>query len=467
MEMGTHLVSRRSFLRTCAGAISAVVLAACAPTTPTTTPPQQEPTAAPAGQAATLAPAATAQPAGKERIKITYWDPSTDQVYSKPVDRWCLEFGKIQDKFEVETTHGKEEEALVAAVAAGDPPDCFYLWDLQLGSFINKQVVTDITEHLKASALELDKFVPVALETCKWRGKYYGMPMTSAGLGILFWDKQLFEEAGLDPETPPATMDDLIAMGDKLTQKDSSGNITHLGFHFNYGSAQWPAFFKCQWWDPTEEKLTPTSEGFVAAYQWVADWYKHYGIDAVDRFVAGLPTGGYWGSSHPLCKRLISLYAGFEWDWNNAGVMSGCDASKYGLAGMPRPAGQPDNPSCGQGTVPLVIPTGAAHPDGGWALIEYLEGWEQSAHICLDYSSPCHRIDAVNLPEYAAQPVLVLATQELKNVSPPPTTPVTMEYLTELEKALDLVVHGKAEVKAALQAVYDAVQPELDKALGK
>ena len=51
--------------------------------------------------------------------------------------------------------------------------------------------------------------VPDALkDNLKWKGTYYGVPMNFATL-LLYYNKTIFTEAGLDPETPPATWDEL------------------------------------------------------------------------------------------------------------------------------------------------------------------------------------------------------------------------------------------------------------------
>ena len=62
--------------------------------------------------------------------------------------------------------------------------------------------------------------------------------------------------------------------------------------------------------------------------------------------------------------------------------------------------------------------------------------------------------------------MLKLASDLAKNSRAfPGYIPVAAEYSTELGKAFDLVIHGKATAQAALQGVYDTVQPLLDAAL--
>ena len=54
-------------------------------------------------------------------------------------------------------------------------------------------------------------------------GKTYGIPFQRS-TPVLYWNKDAFKEAGLDPETPPASWAEMVEMGKKLTKTDASGN---------------------------------------------------------------------------------------------------------------------------------------------------------------------------------------------------------------------------------------------------
>ena len=46
---------------------------------------------------------------------------------------------------------------------------------------------------------------------------------------MLYWNKQAFQEAGLDPEKPPANWQEETAFAQKLTKRDGAGNATQWG----------------------------------------------------------------------------------------------------------------------------------------------------------------------------------------------------------------------------------------------
>jgi sn-glycerol 3-phosphate transport system substrate-binding protein len=71
-------------------------------------------------------------------------------------------------------------------------------------------------------------------------GKIYSIPFQRSTM-VLFYNKDAFAEAGLNPEAPPKSWDELIEYSKKLTKRDAAGNVTRygVGIALNSGSAQW------------------------------------------------------------------------------------------------------------------------------------------------------------------------------------------------------------------------------------
>ncbi len=66
----------------------------------------------------------------------------------------------------------------------------------------------------------LDEFWPGGLKSVTWKGKTYGVPTNNETMALI-WNADLFRQAGLDPERPPATWDDLVAYSKQI--KDKTG----------------------------------------------------------------------------------------------------------------------------------------------------------------------------------------------------------------------------------------------------
>ena len=77
--------------------------------------------------------------------------------------------------------------------------------------------------------LKSNAFHPVVVEYNTWKGQVYGVPFLEGSKPALYYNTKMFKEAGLDPNKPPATFDELMTYAQKLTKKDAAGNPTRAG----------------------------------------------------------------------------------------------------------------------------------------------------------------------------------------------------------------------------------------------
>src|SRR3546814_9554899 len=66
------------------------------------------------------------------------------------------------------------------------------------------------------------------MENSQTGGKTWGIPFQRSTI-VMYWNKEAFQEAGLDPETPPQNWNELVEYGQKLTKRDASGNVARWG----------------------------------------------------------------------------------------------------------------------------------------------------------------------------------------------------------------------------------------------
>lgn len=95
-------------------------------------------------------------------------------------------------------------------VALGSPnaPDVFFNWGGgNLAQYVGEGQVVDLTDTMEANPEFRDAFLPSVLDVAKIDGRYYGVPMQGVLPVVLFYNKKVFDEAGL---RPPATYDDLL-----------------------------------------------------------------------------------------------------------------------------------------------------------------------------------------------------------------------------------------------------------------
>src|SRR3546814_2927106 len=86
----------------------------------------------------------------------------------------------------------------------------------------------DSLARTEADKAWLDSFYPAFMENSQTGGKTWGIPFQRSTI-VMYWNKEAFQEAGLDPETPPQNWNELVEYGQKLTKRDASGNVARWG----------------------------------------------------------------------------------------------------------------------------------------------------------------------------------------------------------------------------------------------
>ena len=194
---------------------------------------------------------------GQDPVTIDWWHISTNEPEA-------AYWQSLADQFEAENPHVNieitilENEAfksrLVTVMQAGDPPDLFQSWGGGvLWTFADAGLVRNITPELDGEWK--DSFTATAaLELYGQDGEYYGVPWTWGAVG-LFYNRALFEQAGLDPDNPPQTWDEFLSAVQTL--KDAGITPIALGER-----EKWPGHF---WWVYLAIRLGG-EEAFLNAY---------------------------------------------------------------------------------------------------------------------------------------------------------------------------------------------------------
>src|SRR5205085_10569555 len=98
---------------------------------------------------------------------------------------------------------------------SGDVPDLMGM-DLIYGPQFEKAgQLVDVTGQI-ANLPEMKTISPGHLKVATWDGKLYGVPLY-ADVSALFYNKDLFEKAGLDPNKPPTSLAEIREYADKIT----------------------------------------------------------------------------------------------------------------------------------------------------------------------------------------------------------------------------------------------------------
>ena len=120
---------------------------------------------------------------------------------------------------------------LAASAPAGVGPDVVTLFYGWIPAFVDAGYLVPLPEDAFSEDFILETFSPMVANS-KFEGSYWAIPTAVRSLA-LFWNKDIFADAGLDPDTPPATLDELLEMAIATTQYDGDMkdvlSITQMG----------------------------------------------------------------------------------------------------------------------------------------------------------------------------------------------------------------------------------------------
>lgn len=168
----------------------------------------------------------------KEKISIEYWQYFYQSKVTL-IDKVIKDFEAKNPNITVTTKnfpYDSYQQKITAAVSANQSPDIINLYY----GWIPKYVQSGVLQQLPASAFPtetIEKDYPSFITVNKIDGKYYSIPTAVRTMG-LFWNKDIFKANGLDPNTPPKTLDDLLADAQKCTKRDASGKLLTEGITF-------------------------------------------------------------------------------------------------------------------------------------------------------------------------------------------------------------------------------------------
>jgi multiple sugar transport system substrate-binding protein len=247
--------------------------------------------------------------------------------------------------------------ALQAALAAGDPPDIFYIDSVVLPDLADAGALAPIPE---GAITEPDDIYPSLVEAFTYDGTWYCPPKDFSTLALVY-NADMLEAAGVEP---PTNMEELAAAAEALTTEDV------VGLSFGPELARVGVFMLANGGYIVNEdvtEMTLDTEENRAALQYLADMFAAGNAAAPSAVEAG------WGGEALGLGRAAMVVEG---NWLVGAMAAQWPDVNWGVVELPEgPAGRATYAF----TVCYGVAAEAPNPDASWQVIDYLTGPEGAA----------------------------------------------------------------------------------------
>ena len=318
------------------------------------------------------------------KTEISFYFPvAVGGPITKTIDQYAADFNKENPDLNVTPVYaGTYQETIVKVLTAhkaGKPPTAAILLSTDTFTLADEEAIVPIDNFVKTDADRawMKSFFPAFMLNGQFGNKTWGVPFQRSTV-VMYWNKDLFKEAGLDPNTPPKNWAETISMGQKLTKKDASGNVTQWGIQVP--SSGFP-YWLFQGFSTQNDGILANAEGnqvkyddpnVVAALQYWVDLSKKYGIH---------PSGVVeWGTTpRDFMEKKVAMI------WTTTGNLTNIRTNakfEFGVAMLPE--GKRRGSPTGGGNFFIFKKAAGAEQEGAYKFAKWLTQPERAAQWSID-----------------------------------------------------------------------------------
>ncbi len=400
------------------------------------------------------------------KVHVRYWEKWTGfegDAMRKVVDT----FNARQSRIHVDMLAVSQvDQKMLLSTAGGNPPDVAGIWDTNVVVYADYNAIQPLDDFCRESGIGPEDYLPAYWDLCRHRGRTFAMPSTPASVA-LHWNRKLFREAGLDPDRPPRTLEELDEYAARLTKRDATGRITQMGFlpaepgWWNWG---WGYFFGGKLWDGVGT-ATVTSPENLRAFHWVKGYVDTYHPQDLSVFQSGF--GNFSSPQNAFISGQVAMVLQGVWMANY--IHNNNPSLDWEAAPFPYPANRPDLKASSPVALDvLVIPTGAKHPREAWEFIRFVQSQEGMELLCdLQWKhSPLSRVSDRFMREHRNKRIrLFYELAGGKNTFATPKVGIWREWQDEMKASFENIWTNGYTPEQALGYVQQRIQPKLTRYL--
>jgi multiple sugar transport system substrate-binding protein len=300
---------------------------------------------------------------------------------------------------------------ILTQIAAGDPPDLLQIGDDAVPMFVDRGAFLPLDDFIASEQYPLDTaiYLPGVMEPGKWNGAQYLLPKDFSPMAI-YYNKQLFDAAGVPYPQEGWTWDDLLATAQQLTLTDASGNVTQWGIQL---PGPWTTGF--EYWVAAAGGSLISEDGanFVgymdapevqAAVQFYADLYNEYKVAPPPADMNAFGGGNSEFDSGKAAMRLFGR-------WPQAGMK---ENPNIDLGVAPLPAGAERAGVLFWGG--FGISSLSENPEAAWRFLRFYTGVE-GAEVWKDWALPTVK-SVADSSGLSSDPIEGVWLNELNHLAP-------------------------------------------------
>lgn len=185
-------------------------------------------------------------------------------------------------------------QKLMTAIVGRKPPDVINQDRFTIGDWASRDTFRPLDDLIARDikrgaphAIRKEDYYPACWAEANYKGRVFAIP-NSTDDRILFYNRRLFREVGLDPNRPPTTWDELLEYAKRLTAFNPDGSFKRAGFIPNYGNS-WLYLYSWanggEFMDASGRKCTMDNPYSVEALKFMVSVYDALqGAERLDSF---------------------------------------------------------------------------------------------------------------------------------------------------------------------------------------
>ncbi|WP_037295067.1 ABC transporter substrate-binding protein [Roseobacter sp. AzwK-3b] len=167
-----------------------------------------------------------AAPVAAETELTMYYPIAVGGALTEVVDGIVAKFEEANPDIKVNAIYsGNYDDTRVralSAIASGEPAQLAVMFSIDAYDLIEQETIVAFEDIEGVDTAWLDSFYPALMANSRIEGKTWGIPFQRSTI-VAYYNKDMFREAGLDPEAPPTSWEELVSMGKALTKGDTYG----------------------------------------------------------------------------------------------------------------------------------------------------------------------------------------------------------------------------------------------------